>query len=67
MNYLDISICHKTVLKAFSNMPVVSLLQGVNLCNKVHACEKNHHFWSLSSSSIITLAFTHSEDISMLQ
>lgn len=38
MNYLDIFICHKTVLKAFINItaapPVVSLLQGVNLCNK---------------------------------
>lgn len=46
MNYLDISIGHKTVLKAFINMSVVSLLQGVYLCNKVHMCEKNHHFWS---------------------
>lgn len=33
MNYLDILICHKTVLKAFINIPaappVLSLLQSV--------------------------------------
>lgn len=72
MNYLDIFICHKTVLKAFTNMPaappVVSVLRGVNLSNKsVCVGEKTPFSRVYSSSSFVTFAFTHSEDILMPQ
>lgn len=68
MNYLDIFICHKTVLKAFINIPaappVVSLLQGVNLCSKcVRVWEKSPFSRVYSSSNLMTFAFTHNEDI----
>lgn len=51
MNYLDIFTCHKTVLKAFINIPatppVASLLQGVSLCSKRVCVRKNTIFSSL--------------------
>lgn len=73
MNYLDIFICHKTVLKAFTNMPaappVASVLRGVNLSNNsmCGGVEKTPFSRVYSSSSFATFAFTHSEDILMPQ
>lgn len=62
MNYLDIFTCHKTVLKAFINIPatppVASLLQGVNLCSK-GVYEKKHHFLKFTAAAISKLLPLH--------
>lgn len=42
MNYLDMSICHKTILKAFINIPAEPPV--VHLLVSIRAWERNHYF-----------------------